>query len=288
MQRRHFGLLGFPIENSASAYIHKRIYEICGVSEYCKYSLFEISENQLSAKGEVLLSLDGFNVAAPYKSTIATFLSKLDTTAQFRGSVDCVQYCSKNGEHIGYNTEVYGFRKALEMLGVEINWEVTGVQPPKPLKVLLLGCGECARMMALEMVKSGAALTIAIRRDNAETKAASKLSQQLGSKSVRITYIDMLNTGNYYDLLLNTTNCSNGELPISAGILGNVAHLLDTVYSSTPSQLVTAAHSQGTKALDAAAMLVHQAAMSEYIWNGLNIDDSAVDNIITGVRFMLV
>ncbi|MCL1789390.1 MAG: shikimate dehydrogenase [Oscillospiraceae bacterium] len=298
---RKFGLLGYPLGHSVSDYIHRRIFELCGITD-CEYNLYEVNPDELSLKGGLMKELHGFNVTIPYKTAIIPFLDRLDETASGYGSVNCVKYHEDFGEYVGYNTDGYGFLKSIEVLGATL----------KGAKVLLLGCGGTGRMMASEAIKAGAELTVAIRREPSEEKAAANLSREIvgtdgsglknkngqfvtaviGSlgntlppaRRMRITYADTLNTVNDYDLLLNATPCGMypnvDEMPLFPEILGKVKYLFDAIYNPTPTKLVAEAQKRGVKTLNGMTMLVHQAAISEVIWNGARISDENAQEII--------
>ncbi|MCL2754729.1 MAG: shikimate dehydrogenase [Oscillospiraceae bacterium] len=310
---KKYGLLGYPLGHSLSDYIHRRIFELCGLEDKCEYALYEVAPEELSLKGQNLRELQGFNVTIPYKTEIIPFLDKLDASAADYGAVNCVKIfetddgLGKKSHRIGYNTDGYGFLKALELLGATLTRK----------KVLLLGCGGTARMMAFEAAKANANLTLAIRRDPSEEKAAAKLSRDIAvygtpaadktssatgrtavntltlgqytpsqGTRVRITYADSLNIVNDYDLLLNATPCgmhpNADELPLCSAVIGRAKHVFDAVYNPCPTKLLKEAQKRGAQTLGGMAMLVHQAIMAEKIWNGdeIQISDDDAAKII--------
>ncbi|MCL1832199.1 MAG: shikimate dehydrogenase [Oscillospiraceae bacterium] len=307
---RKYGLLGYPLGHSLSDYIHRRIFEMCGLTDECEYNLYEVNPDELSFKGDKIRELSGYNVTIPYKTEILPYLTRLDASAASYGAVNCVKTLETRDEdgkvqHVGHNTDGFGFLKAVERL--------TGKPLKESKKVLLLGCGGTGRMMAIESVKNGADLTVAIRRSPSAQKAAAKLSQdisaltgkfdasfrtlQIGQSAqlealgagrglgrMRITYTDSLNIVNSYDLLLNATPCGMyphaDEMPLSPAILGKVTHLFDAVYNPAPTKLIQTAESRGVKCLDGMTMLVYQAVMSQRIWNDIEISDASVAQII--------
>jgi shikimate dehydrogenase len=277
---------------------------MCGLTDSCEYKLYEVNPDELSFRGDSIRELSGFNVTIPYKTEIIPYLDRLDESAKGYGAVNCVKVFENSAEgkseHIGYNTDGYGFTKAVSLLG-------TPLQNMK--KVLLLGCGGTARMMAIEAVKAGADLCVAIRREPAEEKAAAKLSRDLGeitgkfnmkvrtaqigqtapigarqTAKMRITYADSLNIVNDYDLLLNATPCGMypnvDEMPLCPAILGKVKFLFDAIYNPEPTKLMTEAMKRGVKTLGGMTMLVCQAVMSQRIWNEVEISDEQVAQII--------
>jgi shikimate dehydrogenase len=303
---KRYGLLGYPLGHSLSDYIHNRIFEICGLTQECEYKLYEVNPEELSFKGDSIRALDGFNITIPYKTEIIPYLDRLDESAKVYGAVNCVKVFTHDGksEHIGYNTDGYGFLKAVKLLGASMTGEAG-----RPARVLLLGCGGTGRMMAFESIKKGADLTVAIRRDPEEERAAAKLSreisemtgafggktQQIGKTAalgqaakMRITYSDSLNIVNDYDLALNATPCGMypnvDEIPLEPAVLGKVKFLFDAIYNPAPTKLMTEAKKRGVKTLDGMVMLVYQAVMSEKIWNNIDISDEYVAKIIQECR----
>ncbi|MCL1865966.1 MAG: shikimate dehydrogenase [Oscillospiraceae bacterium] len=291
---KKFGLLGSPLGHSLSPYIHKRIFELCGMNDY-EYDLYEVNPGELSFKGDCIKELSGFNVTIPYKTEIIPYLNRLDKSAERYGAVNCVNF--NGNEHIGYNTDGFGFLKCIEELGANLR-----------SRVLLLGCGGTGRMMAIEAISAGADLTVAIRKTSSAEKAAASLSREIADitgrsithtaplgqtgqiqmSRMRITYIDTLNLVNEYDLLLNSTPCGMfpnvDEIPIVPEILGKVRYLFDAVYNPHPTKLIEQAEKRGVKTLGGLPMLVYQAVMSQTIWNDLQVSENIVRAIISEVK----
>ena len=103
---KKFGLLGYPLGHSISDFVHRRIFELCGLTD-CEYDLYEVEPTELALWSDRLKQLHGFNVTIPYKSEIIPYLDRLDTTAAKYGAVNCVKFVERSYEHIGYNTDAY-------------------------------------------------------------------------------------------------------------------------------------------------------------------------------------
>ena len=106
---KKYGLLGYPLGHSLSHFIHRRIFQLCGITD-CEYELYEVKPDELSLKGGAIQELSGFNVTIPYKTQIIPFLDRLDQSAEQYGAVNCVKYIERSSEYIGYNTDGYGFK----------------------------------------------------------------------------------------------------------------------------------------------------------------------------------
>jgi len=149
-------------------------------------------------------------------------------------------------------------------------------------------------MFAIEAAIAGAELTIAIRRDTAEEKAAARVSHEiyeLNGRTVKITYAERLNITNSYDLLLNATPCGMfpniDETPLHPDLLNKVDYVFDAVYNPSPTKLVLEALKRGKKAIDGLTMLVYQAAQAEEIWNSIRFEEEDLADIIERAKCQL-
>jgi len=108
-----FGLIGKSLFHSFSQqyFTEKFLQEKINDAEYRLFPLASIEEVKEFLKHPTLL---GFNVTIPYKSEIIPFLDELDIIAQEIGAVNCV--VKQNNRWIGYNTDVIGFERMLELI----------------------------------------------------------------------------------------------------------------------------------------------------------------------------
>ncbi len=107
-----YGLIGKDISYSFSKSFFTEKFRI----EHRKdtYDNFDIAD--ISLFPEIIEStkgLKGLNVTVPYKESIIPFLDGLDKKAEKIGAVNTIKI-KKNGKLIGYNTDHFGFAKALE------------------------------------------------------------------------------------------------------------------------------------------------------------------------------
>lgn len=110
-----FALIGYPLGHSMSPVIHKELMKTAGIDG--SYELIEIAPENLADKFEELKKFDGFNVTIPHKISIIPFLDKVNERAELFGAVNTV----KVGKEItGYNTDCFGFLRALEMADIKL------------------------------------------------------------------------------------------------------------------------------------------------------------------------
>lgn len=227
---KKYYLLGEKLSHSYSAVIHS----FFGLD----YSLRELPPEKLS---EFVKSrkFDGLNVTMPYKKSIVPLLDEVDGIAEKTGAVNTV--LNKNGKLIGYNTDYYGMKYALEAAKITL----------KGKDVLILGSG-------------GAGIV------------AEKLAIDEGAASVEIVSRNgKLNYENIYDrektqVIINATPV--GTFPFADGAACDVSRFknlegaFDCVYNPFRSKFVLDAEKIGARACGGLTMLVAQAVYSEKIW----------------------
>lgn len=280
---RKFGLIGHPLGHSLSPQIHTRLFELSG--ETVEYKLYDIAPEELESNYPLLRSLDGFNITIPHKVGIIPFCASLSDGAKRYGSVNCV----KNGERSeGFNTDVLGFTKSIEMLGASLCSDV-----------LLIGCGGVGRMMAIETALSGGRLTIAhLPSDKAlADEVVREIREMKPDASVKTAQIsgsglsaDDLG-GARFDLLVNA--CPVGmfpktdRMPCAPEVLDGVKHVFDAVYNPSVTLLAKTAREKGAAAMTGMAMLVLQAVAAHEIWDGASYKKEDIDRLISDMEALV-
>lgn len=273
---RNFALIGYPLGHSMSPVIHDRLFQLSGDGA-SRYSLVEIKPEHFRAQAPELFKLSGFNVTIPHKLNIIKYLDGMDISAKRYGAVNVVKCGEQN---IGYNTDVDGFLRSVNSLGANLSG-----------RVLLLGCGGAGRMMAIETIRHGGELTIAVRnRPESIEKGQNVLSNikmLADDAKVRLTTLDGVSGD--YDLLLNSTPCGMyphaGEMPVNPAVLERVEFVFDAIYNPGATELVKTARANGAKAIGGMAMLVWQAVAAHEIWDGVTYDPETISNLIGEMEY---
>ena len=278
---KNYALIGYPLGHSLSPQIHTRLLQLSGVEG--GYEKLEIPPEELTGSFEKLSGFSGFNITIPHKVAIMDYCDRLDEGAKRYRSVNCV----KNGEEkVGYNTDVLGFTKSIEMLGASLSG-----------KVLLIGCGGVGRMMAIETALSGGELTIAaLESDRAlAEKVMAEIAEMKPDAKVNAVYIDGgLSPDNFggempkFDLLINASPVGmypkTDGMACTPGVLDNVSYVFDAVYNPKVTLLAKTAREKGAKAMTGMAMLVLQAAAAHEIWNNARFNDSDLKKLISDME----
>ncbi len=258
-------LVGHPLGHSLSPEIHDAIMRESGIDG--SYELNDIAPGDLpGAMSRFLDGYDGFNVTIPHKKAVMPFLRGLSAAARRCESVNTVH------DGIGYNTDTVGFASA-------------GL-PLRGGRVMLLGTGGVAAMMAAESLAAGcAALAVSSRSERAARDFCGALSARFPGAGSRLRVVADSAARDAEvaasDVLLNGTPLGMwphaGTIPVSPSALHSGLAVFDPVYCPTPTRLVLAARSAGARAVGGLSMLVRQAVAAQCIWNpGLAIDADAV------------
>ena len=241
-----FCLIGARLDYSYSKIIHEKIGS--------EYDLVELNEEELRSfvkNGKY----DGFNVTAPYKEKIISELDRLDELAEKIGAVNTV--VKKDGEFLGYNTDLFGMKYSLEKSGVRL----------KDKRVLILGQGGAG-------------------------KAARVLAAIEGAKVVcNVSRRGEINFENCYDIdaeiIINATPVGtypDKGLPVNLEKFNNLKGIMDCVYNPSETPLLIQAKKIGTKVAYGIDMLVVQAVKAEEIWQGKTFDKGYIERLISEIK----
>ena len=239
-----YGLLGKDISYSFSGNYFSKKFEQLNLEGY-SYENFDFQD--LSNFNKVLdqtTDLKGMNVTIPYKESVIPFLTKLDPTAAEIGAVNTIKF-TKEGT-VGYNTDVIGFRKAIEPL---ISSEHK--------KALILGTGGASKAVSHVFKSMGIPFLYVSRQ----------------SKEGQISYKDL--TKEIIQEHLIIVNCTPiGTFPeidqkpdIDYSQIGANHIAFDLIYNPELTAFLNEAKLRGAKIKNGYEMLVGQAEASWEIWN---------------------
>ncbi len=262
---KRFGLIGHPLGHSLSPAIHERIMQLSGIAG--TYTLYDIAPTELDAKLPSLMKeLDGFNCTIPHKKALMAHTQRLDASALTCGAVNTVY------EGCGYNTDTQGFL-------------ASGIQLAES-KVLLLGTGGTAYMMAAACVQNAArSLTIRARDSQKADALVTHLGKTFPDSPTKLVVQNALDAGPCYDVILNATPVGmwphGGGLPCETALLHEGVTVFDPIYNPITTRLVLNARKRGAKAGGGLRMLVRQAIAAQRIWNpGVSFDIEAIERTL--------
>ena len=111
--KKQFGLIGKNIDYSFSRRFFLEKFN--SNDKYLNFSYINYDINSIEEIDNIFneKKLCGLNVTIPYKEEIINYLDGLSDLAKEIGSVNTI--CFENQRKIGYNTDIYGFSKSLEV-----------------------------------------------------------------------------------------------------------------------------------------------------------------------------
>ena len=273
---RKYVVLGETLKHTMSPPIHARLFELKN-REY-QYDIAEIKPDDLSKNIDYLNSLNGYNITIPHKISIMDYTDKLDKSALRYHSVNCID--NKNGVHTGYNTDCDGFLKTIKAMGIDFSQ-----------KVLLIGCGGVGRMMAIEAVREGGELTIAVR--DADIPVAKALCEEIKQNynSAKVGFCLLSEVKGDFDLMVNATPVgmypNTDASPLTEEALGRITlnGFFDAIYNPRETKLMKMVSDKGVKKVSGGMqMLVWQAAVAHTIWSGAEYTAEQVQAISDEMR----
>ena len=214
----------------------------------CQYLNFEFQELEKDIPTlKELSGLSGLNVTIPYKTRIISFLDDMSPECKEMNACNCIGI--KNGQWIGYNTDVLGFEK-------------TFIPHLKPFhkKALILGTGGASKAVAFVLKKSGIEfLEVTRNKEN----AASAIEYNDISKEILNEYTVVINT-TPVGMFPNVEDYPN--LPYQ--YITDHHYFFDLTYNPAKTVFLAKAEERGAVIENGEKMLAIQAEESWKIWNG--------------------
>ena len=258
------GLLGHPIKQSYSPFIHNVTVELKKL-DYI-YLPFDVPAANLknALKGMIALDIKGFNITIPHKENILQFMNDVSEEASIIGSVNTV--VNDDGKLTGYNTDINGILESLnpykdDILGREVS---------------VIGAGGSARAVIYTLIRYFKPTIIHIvnrteQRAEALKKYFSDKMKYDGIKTKELFPPDLVGIFSNSKLIINATPV--GMFPDQDDIVTSLENsfikdqiVFDLVYNPPQTKLLKLAASRGAIPISGLKMLVHQAAKSFELW----------------------
>lgn len=265
------GIIGYPLGHSISAIIQKAGFESLGLEG--TYDVLETPPEDLIQRIKFLKTqgYNGFNVTIPLKVPVSLFLDDIDDYANIAGCVNTVKIADDKS-FIGYNTDIYGFKKAI----------------PSDLvltekKAAILGTGGAARAATVGLVEKG------IKNIDFYTRNIINSKQTLDYMRAKFPEIEF---GTYqiqnirsledYSIIVNATPIGMkgfmaDEMPLEIKDFDSIKPdtiIYDIVYNPIETILLKEAKKHNLRTIEGLDMLVFQAQRAIEIWTGKSPDSN--------------
>ncbi|MBA2314631.1 MAG: shikimate dehydrogenase [Chloroflexi bacterium] len=258
---RRVVLIGHPVAHSLSGAMQQAAFDAQGIDatyEMWDRPPIQLGESIAELRGDDFL---GANVTIPHKERVVPMVDRLSEDAHATGAVNTI---TREGKRlVGHNTDVPGFRVALDRL--------VGKQK-MPRQAVLLGSGGGARAVVHGLITEGFQRIIVFNRHlhRAESmvkhfgRSAAHMELRAMPWHESIIEAELAKT----KVLVNATSIGlvTDESPIPAEIIPPDLLVLDLIYSRT--KLLRDAQSTGCTVQDGELMLLHQGAAAFTLWTG--------------------
>lgn len=188
--------------------------------------------------------LKGLNVTIPYKEAIIPFLDRIDKEAQEIGAINTIKF-QNDGSLKGYNTDHYGFAKAL-----------ANFLPLKDKSALILGTGGASKAIKYVLKTMGFRYQVVSRKKTESTITYSRLNKQIIEDHCLIINCTPLGTSP------NISACPT----IPYQFITKDHLLFDLIYNPSQTEFLKLGRAQGAKTSNGLKMLEHQAKKAWKIW----------------------
>jgi len=269
IHKRIYGIIGSAaVVNSLSPYFHNAGFALC--DENAVYLPFPVDsiENFLSLAD--FLNIHGFSVTVPHKEKIIHYLSEYSPEVKEIGACNTV-IRTKQGL-IGYNTDGYGFEKAII--------EFTGSPDLSSMSTTIVGAGGAARAIAYVIHKLGGKACIINRNMN----KARKLAETYGFPWAGITEHAVNLVNEYNDLIIQATpvGMNGGEPgdPLEWYDFKVLEMVFDTIYSPAETPMLERARKAGCRTMNGLSMLKWQAVAQFELFTEKKFPDIDIYSII--------
>ncbi len=238
-----YGLIGKKIDYSFSkTFFSIKFEQENRQDSYHNFDIPCIEElPEIIAKHE---DLKGLNVTIPYKEAVIPLLDKVDKEAQKIGAVNTIKI-QRDGRLIGYNTDHYGFAKALANLF-----------PITEKTALILGNGGAAKAIAYVLDAMQFDYKIVSRESSETTISYESLTQGIITSHSLIINCTPLGT------FPNIQECP--DIPYHYLTKDHV--LFDLIYNPRETEFLKRGFAKGARVSNGLKMLEYQAKKSWKIW----------------------
>lgn len=272
-----YAVIGNPIEQSKSPFIHTEFARACGQTiEYGRIlgptGGFAASVDAFRAAGG-----KGMNVTAPFKLDACAYCTDLSVDARLAGAVNAMKF---EGDRVwGENFDGVGLARDLQ---------VNLASPLKHKRVLVLGAGGATRGAWLPLLRCLPAELVVANRSVDKALDLVEIARQhlpdlVQQCQVRATgYPELADQG--YDVVLHATSAGlSGEgPPVPPAVFSPGALAYDLTYGKGLTPFLRLAQAAGVVRLaDGVGMLAEQAAEAFAWWRGVRPDTASVIRQLT-------
>jgi shikimate dehydrogenase len=273
-------LLGQPVTHSLSEALQEAAFAAADVD--ARYEPIDTPTVDLADAVEALRGEDylGANIGVPHKDRVLPLLDRLTEEAQATGAVDTI---TRDGDQlVGHNTDVIGFKPALE--------ELVGNQK-MPKNAVVVGAGGGGRAVIYSLIQAGfqnvALFNRHLHRGERLVKHFGRSASHMDLKArpwhESVIEAELAKT----DILVNASSMGRDpdETPIPGELLPPDILVMDLHYVPEQTRLLREAEAAGaTRVMNGDFMLIEQTAAAFELWTGEKAPRDVIEKTLKKTR----
>ncbi len=257
-------LIGHPVAHSLSRAMQQAAFDAAGIP--AAYELWDREPAELVETMEALRADDdvlGANVTIPHKEKARALMDRVTEEAHATGAVNTI---TREGTRlVGHNTDVAGFRVALEAL--------VGKQR-MPRAAVVLGSGGGARAVVHGLVAEGFQRIVVFNRHLHRAEAMvrffgrSAAHMELRAMPWHESIIEAELAKSKVLVNASAVGLAGDESPIPGEVIPPDLLVMDLVYNPRETRFLRDAAAAGCTVQNGELMLLHQGAAAFTLWTG--------------------
>jgi len=273
-------LVGHPVSHSLSGELQQAAFDDAGVD--ARYEPLDVPLMTLGETIELLRGDDylGANITVPYKDRVLPMMDRVSDEAQQTGAVDTIT--RESTRLVGHNTDVAGFRAALDAL--------VGRQK-MPKQAVIIGAGGGARAAVYAFITAGFQRVIIFNRHlhRAEGlikhfgRSASHMELRAMPWHESVIEAELAKT----KILINASAVADAatQSPVPAELLPPDLIVIELMYQPRETKLMHDARAAGaTDVMNGDTMLLRQTAAAFNLWTGREVSLDFLQKRLDEVR----
>ena len=255
-------VIGNPIDHSLSPKLHNywlKENNIVGTYDKKKLNSQDLKNFFLRIKNK---EINGANVTIPFKKEVISYLDDLSLEAKDTQSVNTI-YC-KNNKIIGHNTDIYGFKQAINDTGYDLAGK----------KILILGAGGVVPSIIFALYKMKASSIFLSSRTKEKAENIKNLFND----------VNIVDWGKIVDseIIINATSVGlnkEDKLNLDFSKFRSAEFFYDIIYNPKNTNFLNDAKKLNKKSENGKKMFIYQAAQAFKIWHEV---EPQVNNEVMG------
>ena len=256
-------VIGNPIDHSLSPELHN--YWLKENNIIATYDKEKLNNEDLKNFFSRIKNreISGANVTFPFKKDVISYLDDLNLEAKNTQSVNTIYF--KNNKIIGHNTDIYGFKQAINDTGYDLAGK----------KILILGAGGVVPSIIFALYKMKASNIFLCNRNKEKAENIKNLFND----------VNIVDWGKIVDseIIINATSVGlnkDDRLNLDFSKFRNAEFFYDIIYNPKNTNFLKAAKKLNKKSENGKKMFIYQAAQAFKIWHEV---EPQINNEVMGL-----